>query len=77
MLQVSAFEAIALPTEQLQVVHSGGTAQSHRDDVVVLKVELAAALGALAAISFEHGPADLARDRRLNVWVAAEQEASQ
>jgi len=62
VLQVSAFEAVALPTEQLQVVHRGGTAQSHRDDVVVLKVELASALGALATISFEHGPADLAGD---------------
>src|SRR5262249_40416136 len=62
VLQVGAFEAVALPTEQLQVVHRGGTAQSHRDDVVVLKVELASALGALATISFEHGPADLAGD---------------
>ena len=62
VLQIGAFAAVALPAEQLEVVHRGGTAQSHRDDVVVLKVELAAALGALAAISLEHGPADLAGD---------------
>ena len=61
-LQVGAFEAVALSAEQLEVVHRGGTAQSHRDDVVVLKVELATALGTPAAISFEHGPADLAGD---------------
>jgi hypothetical protein len=30
--------------------------------VVVLKIELAAALGALAAVSLEHGTADLAGD---------------
>jgi len=62
VLQVGAFEAVALPAEQLEVVHCGGTAQSHRDDVVVLKIELASALGALPAIAFEHGPADLAGD---------------
>src|SRR6185312_15324718 len=38
VLQVSALEAVALPTEQLKVVHRG-TAQGHRDDVIVLEIE--------------------------------------
>jgi hypothetical protein len=62
LLNVGAFAAVALAAEQLEVVHRGGTTQSHREDMVVLKIELASAFGALAAISFEDGPADLAGD---------------
>jgi hypothetical protein len=62
VLQVSALEAVALPTEQLKVVHRGGTAQGHRDDVIVLEIEFAATFGALPPVSFEDCPADLTGD---------------
>src|SRR5262249_39975169 len=46
-----------------QVVDRAGAAQGHWDEVVVLKIEFAAALDALAAVSFEDRPADFAGDR--------------
>jgi len=73
-LQVGAFQAVALPAEQLEVVNGGRTAESHRDEVVVLKVEFAAALDALATVAFEDCPADFPGDRltlRLRPWLAA------
>ena len=42
-LQVGTFQAVALPAEQLEVVDGGRTAEGHRDEVVVLKVNVAAA----------------------------------
>jgi hypothetical protein len=59
-LQVGAFQAVALPAEQLEVVDRAGAAQGHRDEMVVLKIEFAAAFDALAAVSFEDHPADFA-----------------
>jgi len=61
-LQVSALHAVALSAEQLEVVDRGGAAQGHRQEVVVLKIKFAAALGALAAVSFEDRPADFTGD---------------
>ena len=61
-LQVSTLETVALTAEQLEVVNRGGAAQCHRNDVVVLKVEFATALGTLPPVSFEDCPTDLAGD---------------
>jgi hypothetical protein len=63
-LQVGAFEAVALPAEQLEVVHCGGAAQGHWDDMIILKIEFAATLRALAAVPLEDGPAHLTKTRR-------------
>jgi hypothetical protein len=58
-------KAVALPAEQLKVVDRAGAAQGHRDEVVVLEIELAAALDALAAVSSEDRPADFPGRQRL------------
>ena len=74
LLQVSTLEAVALSAEQLQVVNCGGTAQGHRDDVIVLKIKFAAALGTLAGVSFEDCAADLTGDGLplpLRPWLVA------
>lgn len=59
-LQVSSLLSIALSAEQLEVVDRGGATQGYREEVVILKIELAAALGALATVSFEDCSADFA-----------------
>ena len=61
-LQISAFRAVALAAKQLEVLGRGRAAQGHGDDVVILQIERAAALDALAAVSFEDGTADFAGD---------------
>jgi hypothetical protein len=67
--RVSALRAVAVSAEQLKVVDSGGPAQGHREEVVILKIEFAAALGALAAVSFVDCPADVAGDGLpLSLW---------
>jgi hypothetical protein len=61
-LQVSALRAVALSAEQLEVVDRGGATQGHREEVVILKIEFAAALDTLAAVPLEDCPADFAGD---------------
>jgi hypothetical protein len=68
-LQVSALLTVALATEQLQILNGGRAAQGHRDQVIVLKIEIAAALNALAAVSLEDCSADFTRNGlTLSAW---------
>src|SRR5215207_5899065 len=62
-LERRALGAVAVRAEQLQVLDTGGSAHRQRDDVVVLEVEVAAALDTMAAIAPPDGEADVARDR--------------
>jgi hypothetical protein len=47
----------------LKVPNCGRTAKSYRDDVIILKVEDAAALYALAAVALEHRAPNFTCDR--------------
>ena len=62
-LERRALGAVAARAQQLQVLGRGGAAQRERDHVVVLEVEVAAALDAAAAVAAPDVETNLARNR--------------
>ncbi len=62
-LEVCTLLAIALTTQELQILDGACTTQSYWDDVVILQVEASTALPTLAAITREHCTTHLQRDR--------------
>jgi len=61
--EIRALAAIALTAQELEILDAVRTAEGKRNHVVVLQVEVAAALHALTAVTLEYEPTDLARNR--------------
>src|SRR5262245_29582650 len=61
-LKVSALLTVTFAAQELEVVNGAGAAQGHWNYVVILKIEVAAALRAFPTVTLEDRTAHLARD---------------
>jgi hypothetical protein len=59
VLKICTFRTVAVGAQELEVIGGGRAAEGNRDDVVILEVEGAAALCALAPVPLEHCPPEL------------------
>src|SRR5690606_24055553 len=62
-LQPRPLLQVALATENLQVVHTGGSAAAERNHMIELQIVDGSALAALAAVALIHLCPDVRRDR--------------